>query len=130
MLSAKRSNKPPVIRKLGSLASGPYIVIVDALIMLVVYAIDIMTPLGVPVWLFYFIPLLLSFWSSRYYAIPTVCIVTLLFLLAGFIFSPQGMPVSNALLYRFAFSLIFISSSALLWMIRRQQIRTEILQQS
>jgi len=130
MPSAKRSNKPPVIRKLSSLASGPYIVIIDALIMLVVYAIDIMTPLGVPVWLLYFIPLILSFWSSRYYAIPTVCIVTLLFLLSGFIFSPQGVPVSKALLSRFAFSLVFISSSAMLWMIRRQQIRAEILQQS
>jgi hypothetical protein len=125
----ERSNQLPVIRRLWSLASGPSIVIVGALIMIVVYAIDIMTPLGVPVWLLYFIPLFLSFRSSRYYAIPTVCIVTLLFLLAGFIFSPQGVPVSKALLYRFVFSFVFIISSAMLWMIHRQQIRGEILQQ-
>ncbi len=119
MLSAKHSNQPPVIQKLISLASGPYIVIVIALTMVLVYAIDIMTPLGVPIWLVYFIPLFLSFWSDRYYAIPSVCIVTLLFLSAGFVFSPPGIQTATALFMRTAFSVVFIGTSAVLWMIRR-----------
>jgi hypothetical protein len=102
-------------------------VIIVALVLLVVYVIDTITPLGEPVWLIYFISLILSFWSSRYYAIPTVCTVTLLFLLAGFIISPQGIPFSQALLNRFVFSLFFFCSSAILWTIRRRQIMAEIL---
>jgi hypothetical protein len=130
MLSGKHSDQPLLIQKLKSLASGCYIVIVIALVMFVVYAIDIMTPLGVPVWLVYFIPLFLSFWSDRYYAIPSVCIVTLLFLSAGFVFSPPGIQTSSALFMRTVFSVVFIGMSVALWTVRRQQIRAEILQQS
>jgi hypothetical protein len=110
---------------LSSLASDLGIVIVVALVLLAVYLIDTITPLGQPVWLLYFIPLILSYWSSRYYAIPTVCVVTLLFLIGGFFFSPQGVPVSQAFIYRFTFFLVFISLSLILWAIRRRQIMDE-----
>jgi len=107
---------------LTSFASDLGIVFVAAIILIGVYLIDIITPLGEPIWLLYLIPLILSYWSSRYYAIPTVCIVTLLFLMGGFFLSPPGVAIKQALLYRFVFVLIFISTSVILWVIRKPQI--------
>jgi hypothetical protein len=127
MPSAKRNNQSLGIKILRSFASDLGIVIVTALILLAVYAIDTITPLGEPVWLLYFIPLILSYWSIRYYAIPTVCIVTLLFLISGFFFSPQGVALPQAILYRFMFFLVFISASIILWTIRGRQILNERL---
>jgi hypothetical protein len=102
-------------------------VTVIALILVVVYIVDTITPLGEPVWLLYFIPLILSYWSSRMYAIPTVCVVTLLFLIGGFLVSPQGIPLLQAIAYRFTFFIVFIALSMILWFIRRQQIIEEKL---
>jgi predicted membrane protein len=112
-------------QSLTSFASDLGIVFIAAVIIIGVYLIDMITPLGEPVWLLYFIPLILSYWSSRYYAIPTVCIVTLLFLVGGLFLSPSGVAIKQALLYRFIFVLIFISTSVILWVIRRRQIIKE-----
>jgi len=127
MSPARRHNQSPVTQILSSLASDLGIVTIAAMVLIAVYLIDTITPLGEPVWLLYFIPLILSYWSSRYYAIPTVCVVTLLFLIGGFFFSPQGVPVSQALIYRFTFFLFFISLSIILWVIRRRQIMEETI---
>lgn len=122
MSSSKRRNQSPATQTLGILASDLGIVITVALILLAVYLIDTITPLGEPVWLLYFIPLVLSYWSERIYAIPTVCIVTLLFLIGGFLVSPQGIAVSQAIVLRFTFFLVFISASIILWTLRRRQL--------
>ena len=91
--------------------------------MVIIYLLDLSTPLGVPVWLLYFIPLILSFWSRPYFAIPTVCVVALLFLGAGFVFSPPGIQTSAALVNRVIFSVFFIFVSILLWRARHHQLR-------
>jgi hypothetical protein len=127
MPSANRRIQSPGIQILSSLASDLGLVIVIVLTLLAVYLIDTITPLGEPVWLLYFIPLILSFWSSRYYAIPTVSVVTLLFLIGGFFASPQGIAVSLAILSRLTFFLTFISLSIILWAIRGPQIKEETL---
>jgi hypothetical protein len=115
-------------RILNSLASDFGIVLIAAIIIISVYLLDTITPLGEPVWLLYFVPLVLSFWSERTYAIPTVCAATLIFLIGGFLVSPQGVPVSEAIVYRFTFFLIFISAGLILWALRRKQILKENLQ--
>jgi hypothetical protein len=127
MPSARRSTESPALQILRYLASDLGILAVAALIILTVYAIDTVTPLGEPIWLLYFIPLILSFWSGRYYAIPTVFLVTILFLMAGFFLSPQGIPVHLAILSRFTFFLLFFITALLLWTIRGRQIRKENL---
>jgi len=127
MSPARHHNQSPATKILNTLASDFGIVIVVALVMLAVYLIDTITPLGEPVWLLYFIPLILSYWSGRIYAIPTVCIVTLLFLVGGFLVSPTGIPVSQAIVYRFVFFVFFISASIILWAIRRRHIQEENL---
>ncbi|RPI37401.1 MAG: hypothetical protein EHM53_10780 [Methanoregulaceae archaeon] len=127
MPTSRRNNQSLATQILGYLASDLGILVVAALIILAVYAIDTMRPLGEPVWLLYFIPLILSYWSSRYYAIPTVFIVTVLFLVAGFFLSPQGIPIQMAILSRFTFFLLFFILSLVLCTIRGRQIREETL---
>lgn len=127
MPSARQRNQSLTANILSALASDLGLLLVAAVIILAVYVIDTVRPLGEPVWLLYFIPLILSYWSSRYYAIPTVFIVTMLFLVAGFFLSPQGIPVHLALLSRFTFFLIFFILSLLLWTVRGRQIREETL---
>ena len=97
MLPSRRHNQSQLPQILGHLASDVGLAIIIVLVFLAVYLIDIITPLGDPVWLLYFIPLILAYWSTRYYAIPAVCIVTLLFLICGFFFSPVGIAASLAL---------------------------------
>lgn len=127
MPPARHRNQAPMTNLINALASDLGILLTAALIILTVYAIDTATPLGEPVWLLYFIPLVLSYWSSRYYAIPTVFIVTLLFLGAGFFLSPQGIPVHLAILSRFTFFLLFFILALVLWTVRGRQIRNETL---
>lgn len=127
MSMSRRRNHSSVADVLGALASDLGIVLVIALVLVGVYLLDTITPLGEPVWLLYLIPLVLSYWSDRYYAIPTVCVVTLLFLVGGFIVSPSGVPVMTAIQYRFTFLIVFIGAAILLWVIRRQQITEENL---
>jgi hypothetical protein len=122
MSPARRHNPSPMTRILNALSSDSGIVIIVAVVLLAVYLIDSITPLGEPVWLLYFIPLALSYWSERTYAIPVVCVVTILFLIGGFIVSPQGMAVPQAILLRLTFFLFFISASIILWAIRRRQL--------
>lgn len=123
MSPARHHNQSPMTKVLNSLSSDLGIVIIVVVVLLAVYLVDTITPLGDPVWLLYFIPLVLSYWSERIYAIPTVCIVTLLFLVGGFLVSPQGgIAISQAILLRFTFFLFFICASIILWAIRRRQL--------
>ncbi len=119
-----------ISRKISPYLATPWFTLALAAIIITIYLLDLNTPLGVPVWLLYFIPLILSFWSRPYFAIPTVCIVTLLFLAAGYIFSPPGIQTSAALFNRVIFSVVFIGVSLLLWRARHQQFRAKIPQKS
>ena len=122
MSSARHHNQSSITAILSALASDLGLVIIIALVLIGVYLLDTITPLGEPVWLLYFIPLILSYWSTRYYAIPTACAVTLLFLIGGFIVSPQGLAINLAIVNRFTFFLVFISAAVFLWLKRRGQI--------
>lgn len=127
-MSLSHYRNPSLInRVLGALSSDVGILVVAAVVILSVYLADTITPLGEPIWLLYLIPLVISYWSDRYYAIPTVSIVTLLFLVGGFLASPAGVPIMEAILMRFSFFLIFISAAIILWVIRRRTIRRAIL---
>ena len=122
MSPARHHNQSPITKVLNSLSSDLGLVIIAAVVLLAVYLIDTITPLGEPVWLLYFIPLVLSYWSERMYAIPTVCIVTLLFLIGGFLVSPQGIAVSQAIVLRFTFFLVYICAAIILFALRRRQL--------
>ena len=97
------------------------------MIILAVYTLDAVTPLGEPIWLLYFIPLVLSFWSGRYYAIPTVFAATFFFLIGGYFLSPAGIAPNIAIINRFTFIVVFFAIAILLWWFRGRQIRDENL---
>jgi len=109
------------------LVSDAGIAIITVLTIFCIYLFDTITPLGVPVWLLYFIPLALSYWSPRYYAIPAVCGAVTLFLVAGLFLSPEGIPLPHASVFRLAFFLAFICAGIVLWAFRRRQIIEERL---
>jgi ABC-type proline/glycine betaine transport system permease subunit len=119
-----------ISRRISPCLTSPWFTFTLAAIIIFIYILDLNTPLGVPVWLLYFIPLTLSFWLRPYFAIPTVCIVTLLFLAAGYIFSPPGIQTYAALFNRVIFSVVFIGVSIILWKARRHQYRGKIPQKS
>lgn len=127
MSPARRHTCSPITEILRSLASDSGIVIIVCLVLIGVYLIDTITPLGEPVWLLYFIPLVISYWSNRYYMIPMVAVVTLLFLIGGFAVSPHGIPVMQAILCRFTFFVVYISLAIFLWAVRGRQIRKDNL---
>jgi len=127
MPTHRRRKQSLLTKALDILASDLGIVTITVLTILCIYLLDTMTPLGEPVWLLYLIPLALSYWSDRYYAIPAVFIAIALFLIAGFLLSPQGIAVNYAILMRFTFFLIFFIAAILLWWVRRKQITEERL---
>ena len=118
MLPSRSHNKSPITPILKHLSSDLGLVIIIILVFFAVYLIDTITPLGEPVWLLYFIPLILAYWSARYYAIPAVCVATLLFLICGFFFSPPGIAANLAAAGRFTFFIVFIGVSLVLWIKR------------
>jgi len=122
MTYSRHPDPSPVTTILGALSSDLGIVFVAAVVLVVVYLADTVTPLGQPVWLLYFIPLIISYWSDRYFAIPTVAAVTLIFLIGGFMVSPQGVDVSRAIVYRFTFFVAFTAVAIALWAVRRRQV--------
>lgn len=126
MPSSLRNNQSPAIWILDLLKSDLGILIAIGVIVLV-YAIDTVTPLGEPVWLLYCIPLILAYFSGRYFAIPVVFAATVLLLVAGFIASPQGIPEHMAILFRFNFFLLYFTAALFLWWVRGRQIREETL---
>jgi hypothetical protein len=122
MSPARHHKQTPTAKVLNTLSSDWGIVTIAAVVILSVYYLDTITPLGQPVWLLYLIPLIVSYWSDRIYAIPVVFIATILFLIAGFLLSPQGISIQMAILNRFTFFLVFFIIALILWVIRRQQI--------
>jgi len=119
-------NRSPAPHIPGCAASDWRILIAIAGMILVIFSIDAITPVDQPVWLFYFIPLFLAYWSGRASAIPAVFLVTVFFLLAGFILSPQSIPVQMAVSPRFVIFLnVFFILSLVLWIVRMRQIRED-----
>jgi hypothetical protein len=126
MPPARHQYQSPAFWIPGLLKSDLGILIAIAVIVLV-YAVDTVTPLGEPVWLLYCIPLVLAYFSNRYYAIPAVVILTVLLIVAGFVASPQGIPVNLAILNRLTFFLLYFAAALILWWVRGRRIRRENL---
>ncbi len=114
----RRHNDSPSGRALRILSSDAGIAVLTVIAILGIYLLDAITPLGQPVWLLYLVPLVISYWSERYYAIPVVCGVIALFLAAGLFLSPQGIAITGAFLMRLIFFLFFISFALVLQSIK------------
>ncbi len=81
----------------------------------VIFYIDIITPLGLTVWILYFVPLFLTlYWEWRYGPF-VVTIMAIILIAASFFLSPRDVSLVFALLNRVFFSLMLIVSSLLIW---------------
>ena len=84
-----------------------YITIATVLI----FVIDISTPLGVMIWILYLIPLFLTVYLSWKYAPIMMTGVFILLMTASFFLSPRDMSIEYALIDRIFFALVLVISS-------------------
>ncbi len=81
----------------------------------VVFYIDIITPLGLTVWILYFIPLFLTLYVKWKFAPFFATGVFILLIGVSFFLSPRDVSEVFSLLNRVFFSLMLIGSSVLIW---------------
>ncbi|HUK39334.1 MAG TPA: hypothetical protein VLV30_09490 [Methanomicrobiales archaeon] len=105
----------PFQRQKNNLQIVMYMVIASA----VIFYLDAVTPMGLAVWVFYFIPLFMTIALSWRYApfIASVAFIVLIFI--GFLISPEEMPAAYELLNRTFFSVVLIVAAFFIqWSIR------------
>ncbi len=81
----------------------------------VVFYIDVITPLGLTVWILYFIPLFLTLYLKWKFAPFLATGVFILLIGTSFFLSPRDVSEVFSLLNRVFFSLMLILSSVLIW---------------
>jgi PAS domain S-box-containing protein len=83
--------------------------------LMIIFAADISTPLGLSVWILYFIPLFLTLYvairNGPFYVTGTIIVLTT----ASFFISPQDVSPLYATLNRLFFSCMLIASAFLIW---------------
>ena len=87
------------------------IVMYIALATIFIFIIDIITPLGVMIWIIYLIPLFLTMYLSWKYAPLVMTGVFILLMTASLFLSPRDISIEYALLNRAFFALILIITS-------------------
>jgi len=97
----------PVRRRGDFFRIVSYIVLATALI----FIIDLITPLGVVIWVLYLIPLFLTMYLSWKYAPLLMTGVFILLMSASLFLSPRDLPLGYALIDRVFFALILILAS-------------------
>jgi PAS domain S-box-containing protein len=98
----------PVQRRGDFLRIVSYIILATALI----FVIDVITPLGVVVWILYLIPLFLTVYLSWKYAPVLMTGVFILLMAVSLFLSPRDLPLGYALIDRVFFALILIIVSS------------------
>jgi PAS domain S-box-containing protein len=97
----------PVKREDDFLRIVAYITIATVLI----FVIDISTPLGVMIWILYLIPLFLTVYLSWKYAPMVMTGVFVLLMFVSLFLSPRDMSIEFALIDRIFFALVLVVSS-------------------
>jgi PAS domain S-box-containing protein len=97
----------PVQRRGDFLRIVTYIILATAFI----FVIDIITPLGVVIWILYLIPLFLTVYLSWKYAPVLMTGVFILLMAASLFLSPRDIPIEYALVDRVFFALILVIAS-------------------
>jgi PAS domain S-box-containing protein len=97
----------PVQRRQDFLRIVAYITLATALI----FITDIITPLGVMIWILYLIPLFLTVYLSWKYAPLLMTGVFILLMATSLFLSPRDLPIEYALIDRAFFALILIIAS-------------------
>jgi PAS domain S-box-containing protein len=81
----------------------------------IIFYVDLITPLGLNVWILYFIPLILTLYLTWKYAPFFAAGIFIIFLGITYFLSPRDIPLIFALLDRFFFSLVLLITAVLIW---------------
>jgi PAS domain S-box-containing protein len=83
--------------------------------LMIIFFVDINTPLGLSAWILYFIPLFLTLYLEMRNGPFYVTAIIIVLIAASFFISPQDMSLFYALLNRVFFSCMLVASSCLIW---------------
>jgi len=83
--------------------------------LVMIFAIDISTPLGLSAWILYFIPLFLTLYLEMRNGPFYVNGIIIVLIAASYFLSPQDMSPLYAFLNRLFFSCMIIASASLIW---------------
>ena len=83
--------------------------------LMIVFVVDINTPLGLSAWILYFIPLFLTLYLGMRNGPFFVTGISILLITASYFLSPQDMSPFYAFLNRLFFSCMLIASASLIW---------------
>lgn len=97
----------PLMRKNDFVRIISYIAVAT----LFIFIIDIITPLGVMIWILYLIPLFLTVYLSWKYAPLMITGVFIILMTASLFLSPRDISIEYALLNRTFFALILVIAS-------------------
>src|SRR5689334_649153 len=73
---------------------------VIAALLVCVFVLDVLTPLGIAIWALYVVPLGLTIWSSIRSLLPITAIVSSVLVLLGYFYSPPGAPFEYVVINR------------------------------
>ncbi len=88
-----------------------YIIALTALI----FAIDVITPLGLMVWILYFIPLSLTLYLTWRYSPFVAAGIFIILIGTSFLLSPRDIPLLFALIDRLFFCLVLMITALFIW---------------
>ena len=81
-----------------------------------VFVLDLMTPLGFAIWILYILPILLTRWSSFRFLTASVAGACTALIIFGYFNSPPGIDPEIALLNRLLGILMLWTTALLLWL--------------
>ena len=71
-----------------------------AVLLVLVFVLDVLTPLGIATWALYVVPLGLTIWSSIRSLLPLTASVGSVLILLGYFYSPPGVSFEYAVINR------------------------------
>jgi PAS domain S-box-containing protein len=107
-------NHPPVIDTLGK-GNDTRLGAVIALLIVVIFIFDIVTPLSLVVWTLYLLPLFLTVYARQRFAPVYVAFAVILLSIIGIFLSYPDVPITNALVNRVFFSMVIAVIASFIW---------------
>ena len=93
---------------------------VIAALIIMVFVLDLLTPLGIAIWALYVIPLGLTTWSSIRSLLPITAGVCSVLVILGYFYSPPGVSFEDAVINRSLGIVMLLAVTFFLWAKRDQ----------
>jgi hypothetical protein len=110
---------PGIDRKLEALTDHAFTIVIGVLSVMV-FALDLLTPLGLVIWTLYAIPLGLASWCSMRCLLPITAGVCSVLVILGYFYSPPGVSYEYVVINRSLGMVMLWSVTFFLWAKRDQ----------